>query len=77
MFGRVIKINNKKIIILVKKSYKFPIIKKRIFYYSKIAVYDIFNEANFGDYVLVKKSRPITKKIFWILSKIIEKVKLI
>ncbi|WP_433927926.1 30S ribosomal protein S17 [Candidatus Carsonella ruddii] len=77
MFGRVIKKNNKKITVIVKKNYKIPIIKKRYFYYSRIIAYDIFNEVNFGDYVMIKKSRPIKKTVFWIISKIIEKVKLI
>ncbi|BCG49387.1 30S ribosomal protein S17 [Candidatus Carsonella ruddii (Diaphorina cf. continua)] len=77
MSGRVIKKNNKKITVIVKKCLKIPIYKKRIFYYKKILAYDIFDECNFGDYVMIKKSRPLTKTIFWILSKVIEKIKII
>ncbi|ATX33396.1 30S ribosomal protein S17 [Candidatus Carsonella ruddii] len=76
-FGRVIKKKFKKIIIIIKKSYILPILNKRIFYYKKLISYDIFNETNIGDYIIVTKSRPLTKTIFWIVSKIIEKVKLI
>ncbi|AQU89581.1 30S ribosomal protein S17 [Candidatus Carsonella ruddii] len=77
LFGRIIKKKYKKIIIIVKKSLILSILHKRIYYYKKIISYDIFNETNIGDYIMVSKSRPLTKTIFWVVSKIIEKVKLI
>ncbi|AFP84375.1 30S ribosomal protein S17 [Candidatus Carsonella ruddii] len=77
LFGRVIKINNFKITIIVKKNYLIKKYKKRINYYSKINVYDMFKECCIGDYVLIRKSRPIKKIIYWILVKIIEKIKII
>lgn len=75
--GRIIKKKNKKVVVLIKKNYNLKIIKKRIFYYSKIIAYDFYNEVKIGDYVLITKSRPLTKTIFWVISKIIEKIKLI
>ncbi|MFI4883668.1 MAG: 30S ribosomal protein S17 [Candidatus Carsonella ruddii] len=77
ILGRVIKKHNNKIVVIVKKNFFYFKIKKQIFYYSKIKVYDIYNESNIGDLVLINKTRPITKTIFWILIKIIEKTKLI
>ncbi|UNB92042.1 30S ribosomal protein S17 [Candidatus Carsonella ruddii] len=77
IIGRIIKKTNKKILVVVKKSYNFSIIKKRVFYYSKIKAYDIYDESDIGDLVVINKVRPLSKTIFWILIKIIEKVKLI
>ncbi|WMC19834.1 MAG: 30S ribosomal protein S17 [Candidatus Carsonella ruddii] len=77
IFGRVIKKNYKKIVVVVKKCVFLPIYKKRIFFYSKIIAYDMYNETNLGDYVMLKKTRPLSKTFFWILSKILEKVRLI
>ncbi|MFI4847110.1 MAG: 30S ribosomal protein S17 [Candidatus Carsonella ruddii] len=77
ILGRIIKKNNNKIIVVVKKNFFFLKIKKKIFYYSKIKAYDIYNESNIGDLVLINKTRPLSKTIFWILTKIIEKTKLI
>ncbi|BFI90978.1 30S ribosomal protein S17 [Candidatus Carsonella ruddii] len=75
--GRIIKKNYKKIVVIVKKHLFLPIYKKRIFYYSKIIAYDMYNESNFGDYVMLRKTRPLSKTIFWMLSKVLEKVRLI
>ncbi|AFP84195.1 ribosomal protein S17 [Candidatus Carsonella ruddii HT isolate Thao2000] len=77
LYGRVIKKNYKKIIVIIKKNFFLPIYKKKIFYYSKISVYDMYNESNLGDLILIKKTRPLSKTTFWILSKIIEKIRLI
>ncbi|BAF35179.1 ribosomal protein S17 [Candidatus Carsonella ruddii PV] len=77
LLGRIIKINNFIITVIVKKNYLIKKYKKRINYYLKINAYDMFKECFFGDYVLIRKSRPIKKIIFWILVKIIEKVKII
>lgn len=75
--GRIIKKFNKKVVLIIKKNLLLKKYKKRIFYYSKVIAYDMFNECNIGDYILIKKSRPLTKTIFWIVSKILEKVKII
>ncbi|MFI4870040.1 MAG: 30S ribosomal protein S17 [Candidatus Carsonella ruddii] len=77
IIGRIIKKNNNKITVIVKKKFFFLKIKKKIFYYSKVKVYDIYNESNIGDLILINKTRPISKTICWILTKIIEKTKLI
>ncbi|WGS66637.1 30S ribosomal protein S17 [Candidatus Carsonella ruddii] len=77
IYGRVIKKKNKKIVVIVKKCVFLPIYKKRIFFYSKIIAYDMYNESNCGDYVMLRKTRPLSKTIFWILSKVLEKVRLI
>ncbi|XZR52561.1 MAG: 30S ribosomal protein S17 [Candidatus Carsonella ruddii] len=77
IFGRIIKKNYKKIVVIVKKSFFLPIYKKRVFFFSKIIAYDIYNESELGDYVMLKKTRPLSKTFFWVLSKILEKVRLI
>ncbi|AFP83821.1 ribosomal protein S17 [Candidatus Carsonella ruddii CS isolate Thao2000] len=77
IYGRVIKKKIKKIIVLIKKSIILPIYKKKIIIYSKICAFDMYNESSFGDYIILRKTRPISKTIFWILFKIIEKVKII
>ncbi|AFP83631.1 30S ribosomal protein S17 [Candidatus Carsonella ruddii] len=77
IYGRVIKKTLKKIIVLIKKSIILPIYKKRIFFYSRVCAFDMYNESSYGDYIILKKTRPISKTIFWILFKIIEKVKII
>ncbi|WMC20428.1 MAG: 30S ribosomal protein S17 [Candidatus Carsonella ruddii] len=77
IFGRVIKKKYKKIVVVVKKFFFLPIYKKRIFFYSKIIAYDMYNETNLGDYVMLRKTRPLSKTLFWVLSKILEKVRLI
>ncbi|MFI4878798.1 MAG: 30S ribosomal protein S17 [Candidatus Carsonella ruddii] len=77
ILGRIIKKNNNKIFVIVKKNFFSLKIKKKVFYYVKIKAHDIYNESNIGDLVLINKTRPLSKTIFWILIKIVEKTKLI
>ena len=65
--------------IVVKSEIRFshPIYSKIVIKTKKYLVHDELGECNIGDQVLIRESRPISKKKRWKLSKIISKSSLI
>nr|YP_010444263.1 ribosomal protein S17 [Fibrocapsa japonica]UTE95150.1 ribosomal protein S17 [Fibrocapsa japonica] len=63
----------KTIVIAVENRYKSPIYSKIKISTKQYLVHDEFNECNVGDKIIVKESRPLSKKKRWVLKKIIDK----
>ncbi len=64
---------NKTIVVFFTKFIKHNIYKKYIKKKIKMYVHDENNCCNVGDYIEIKECRPLSKKKFWILCKIISR----
>lgn len=66
---------DKTIVVNVERQFKHPIYKKIVKENKKYKAHDENNEANIGDKVIIKESRPLSKTKRWVLDSIIEKSK--
>lgn len=70
--GQVVKNSSHQTITVSIVIYKnHPLYKKRYVYSKKYLVHDPKNEAQLKDMVMIKKSRPISRRKHWVLDKII------
>ena len=67
----------KTIVVKVENRYSHPIYLKTIKKTRKYLAHDEKNVCNIGDQVLLRESRPLSKKKRWKLTKIISKSSLI
>nr|YP_010241872.1 ribosomal protein S17 [Coscinodiscus wailesii]QTI82787.1 ribosomal protein S17 [Coscinodiscus wailesii] len=67
----------KTIVVKIENRYSHPIYSKTMVKTKKYLVHDEMGECNIGDQVLVKESRPLSKRKRWTLTKIISKSSLI
>ena len=63
----------KTIVIKVENRFPHAIYSKTIVKTKKYFAHDELNQCNIGDLVLIKESRPLSKKKRWELDKIISK----
>ena len=64
-------------VVKIESRFSHPIYSKIIIKTKKYLVHDELNECNIGDQVLIRESRPLSKKKRWRLTKIISKSSLI
>ena len=70
--GRVLANNCDKTITVQVVTYKnHPLYKKRYIYSKKYLVHDPSNQAQVKDTVVIKQSRPISRRKRWILEKVV------
>ena len=67
----------KTIVVNVESRYSHPMYSKIMVKTKKYLAHDENQECNIGDQVLVKESRPLSKRKRWILVKIISKSSLV
>ena len=67
----------KTVVIKVESRFSHPIYYKIVVKTKKYLVHDELEECNIGDQVLIRESRPLSKKKRWKLTKIISKSSLI
>jgi small subunit ribosomal protein S17 len=67
----------KTIVVKIENRYSHPIYSKIMVKIKKYLVHDEMGECNIGDQVLVKESRPLSKRKRWTLTKVISKSSLI
>jgi small subunit ribosomal protein S17 len=67
----------KTVVIKVESRFSHPIYSKIVVKTKKYLVHDELEECNIGDQVLIRESRPLSKKKRWKLTKIISKSSLI
>ena len=67
----------KTVVIKVESRFSHPIYSKIVVKTKKFLVHDELEECNIGDQVLIRESRPLSKKKRWKLTKIISKSSLI
>ena len=65
----------KSIVILVERKVKHPKYGKFVKKSTKFMAHDEKNEANIGDTVRIKETRPLSKNKCWRLVEIVEKAK--
>ena len=68
---------DKTIVINVESRYAHPMYSKIMVKTKRYLAHDENQECNIGDQVLVKESRPLSKRKRWILVKIISKSSLV
>ncbi len=74
LVGRVVSNkNNKTITVLVETYKKDPLYKKRVKYSKKYTAHDEANEANIGDTVRIRATRPLSKTKRYELVEIVTK----
>lgn len=72
--GRVVSNKNEKTITVLVETYKrHPLYNKRVKYSKKYAAHDEKNEANIGDTVRIRMTKPISKSKKYELVEIIQK----
>ena len=70
--GQVVKNSQSKTIAVKVVTYKnHPLYRKRFIYTKKYLVHDPQNQAQLQDTVLIRQSRPISRRKRWILEKIV------
>ncbi len=67
----------KTIVVQVESRFSHPIYSKTMVKTKKYLVHDETGECNIGDQVLVRETRPLSKKKRWTLTKIVSKSSLI
>ena len=67
----------KTIVVQVESRFSHPIYSKTMVKTKKYLVHDEMGECNIGDQVLVRETRPLSKKKRWTLTKIVSKSSLI
>ncbi len=65
--------NDKTIVVRVERLQRHPLYGKRIKKHKKFMAHDPNNECNVGDKVLIKESRPLSKRKRWQLVEILER----
>lgn len=74
LVGKVVSSKNDKTITVLVETYKrHPLYSKRVKYSKKYATHDINNEANVGDTVRIRLTKPISKTKKYELVEILEK----
>jgi len=68
---------DKTIVVNVESRYSHPIYSKIMVKTKKYLAHDENQECNIGDQVLVKESRPLSRRKRWTLEKVISKSSLI
>ena len=72
--GRVVSSKNNKTITVIVETYKtHPLYKKRVKYSKKYMAHDEANEANVGDRVRIRATRPLSKLKRYELVEVISK----
>ncbi len=64
---------HKTIVVEVERKVKHPLYGKYMKRFSKMYAHDDTNVCKVGDIVLIKQSRPISKKKHWELVRVVEK----
>lgn len=73
MVGEVISnAADKTIVVLVGRTIKHPKYGKYLQRSTKLHAHDEDNACQMGDMVMIKESRPLSKKKTWVLEKIVE-----
>ncbi len=67
----------KTVVVNIESRFSHPIYSKIVVKTKKYLVHDELEECNIGDQVLIRESRPLSKKKRWKLTKIISKSSLI
>jgi small subunit ribosomal protein S17 len=67
----------KTIVVNIESRFSHPIYSKIVVKTKKYLVHDELEECNIGDQILIRESRPLSKKKRWKLTKIISKSSLI
>ena len=71
--GQVIKAASSKTVVVLVTTYKnHPLYKKRYISSKKYLVHDPQNKAKTNDRVIIKQSRPISKRKHWVLEQIVD-----
>lgn len=72
--GKVVSNKNEKTITVLVETYKtHPLYKKRVKYSKKYAAHDEKNQANIGDTVKIRMTRPMSKTKHYELVEVIRK----
>lgn len=64
----------KTVVIKVEKRYPCPIYNKTVVKTQKYLGHDEYNNCNIGDQVLIQKSRPLSRRKHWLVTKILSKL---
>ena len=67
----------KTVVIKVEDRYAHPIYSTTVIKTTKYLVHDEMGESNIGDQVLVRETRPLSKRKRWTLAQIVSKSSLI
>ena len=74
LVGKVVSDKNDKTITVLVETYKrHPLYNKRVKYSKKYATHDVKNEANVGDTVRIRLTKPISKSKKYELVEVIQK----
>lgn len=74
LVGKVVSSKNDKTITVLVETYKrHPLYNKRVKYSKKYATHDAKNEANVGDTVRIRMTKPISKTKKYELVEVLEK----
>ena len=75
LMGRVVSNKmDKSIVVLMERQVQHPVYGKFIKRSKKYHVHDENNECRQGDTVLIRQSRPLSRKKRWRVSKVLERV---
>ena len=74
MSGKVVKAAGEKTVSVLVVSYKnHPVYKKRYVYSKKYLVHDAAGEAGVGDTVVIRQSKPVSRRKRWTLDRVAAK----
>ena len=65
---------DKSVVVLVERLVKHPMYKKYVRQRAKFMAHDERNECQVGDVVLIRESRPLSRRKRWRVSKILKRV---
>nr|YP_010152926.1 ribosomal protein S17 [Olisthodiscus luteus]QQW50587.1 ribosomal protein S17 [Olisthodiscus luteus] len=62
----------KSIVVLIENKYRHPIYSKTIKRTKKYLVHDEDNVCNVGDKIIIKQTRPLSKRKCWALKEVVK-----
>ncbi len=65
---------DKTVVVQVERLVKHPVYKKYVRRRNRFAAHDEQNECRVGDTVLIRQSRPLSRRKRWRVSKVLERV---
>ena len=65
---------DKTVVVQVERLVKHPVYKKYVRSRNRFAAHDEQNECRVGDTVLIRQSRPLSRRKRWRVSKVLERV---
>ena len=76
--GRVVSDKmDKSITVLIERRVKHPIYGKYVKRSTKLHAHDETNQCRIGDLVTIRETRPVSKTKSWVVTRLVEKAKLV